>query len=341
VTNRVHQDVLRDPGLVAERDAIFARLEAVFAGEAFPEGTYLCGFEPTTDSADCDLDEWLDETLTQIAEEPKKPVVENVLRPLCLMYNPRGVHFIDHFFGADVFELEKGNWQSRPLETPIGELEPVDLDSHPTWQRMKDFAGKFIDRDVPAVLFGLPTIGSPLNAAVNLYGQALFEAMLTDPDAVHHDLRIVTDLLCDLHRWYRANIPHEQLQCVCPGGRTQPPGFGQICGCTCQLLSPSQYADFIAPLDAEVLSVYPHGGMIHLCGGHTQHAATFAGMQPLRALQINDRAADDLERYIEEVRDDQVFYVNPTLTMAPERAIALTGGRNVVIVADPLDADED
>ena len=335
MTDRAYQDVLRSRELIVQRDAIFARLEAVFAGDALPEGTYLAGFEPTTDSADCDLDAWLDEALTQIAEEAKETVADNVLRPLCLMYNPRGVHFIDHFFGADVFELNEGNWQSRPLPTPIGCLAPVDLDSHPTWQRMKDFARKFIERDVPAVLFGLPTIGSPLNAAVNLYGQALFEAMLTDPDAVHHDLRIVTDLLCDLHRWYRANIPHEQLQCVVPGSRTQPPGFGQICGCTCQLLSPSQYADFIAPLDAEVLSVYPHGGMIHLCGGHTQHAATFAGMQSLRALQVNDRAADDLEAYIERVRDDQVFYLNPTDTMTPERALAITRGRRLVIVGEP------
>ena len=328
-------DILRSPELVAQRDAVFARLEAVFAGEAFPEGTYLAGFEPTTDSADCDLDDWLDEALMHIAEESQEPVAENVLRPLCLMYNPRGVHFIDHFFGADVFELDEGNWQSRPLDAPIGELAPVDLDSHPTWQRMKDFAGKFIDRDVPAVLFGLPTIGSPLNAAVNLYGQAFFEAMLTRPDAVRHDLRVVTDLLCELHRWYRANIPHEQLQCVCPGGRTQPIGFGQICGCTCQLLSPGQYADFIAPLDDEILEVYPHGGMIHLCGGHTQHIPTFRGMPSLRALQVNDRTADDLEAYVDGVRDDQVFYVNPTGAMTPDRILALTGGRRVVIVGEP------
>lgn len=334
MTSPAYHDVLGAPELIARRDAVFARLEAVFAGETFPEGTYLCGYEPTTDSADCDLDAWLDETLTQIAEESKEPVADNVLRPLCLMYNPRGVHFIDHFFGADVFELDEGNWQSHPLPTPIGNLEPVDLLGHPTWQRMKDFAQRFNEHDVPAVLFGLPTIGSPLNAVVNLYGQAFFEAMLTEPDAVHHDLRVIADLLCELHRWYRANIPNDQLQCVVPGSRTQPLGFGQICGCTCQLLSPSQYADFIAPLDAEVLSVYPHGGMIHLCGGHTQHIPTFRDMAALRAIQVNDRAADDLEAYVEGVRDDQVFYVNPTLAMTPDRAIAITGGRRLVIVGE-------
>ncbi|MHC4985993.1 MAG: uroporphyrinogen decarboxylase/cobalamine-independent methonine synthase family protein, partial [Planctomycetota bacterium] len=229
----------------------------------------------------------------------------------------------------------EGNWQSHPLPTPIGELQPVDLDAHPTWRMMKDVAHSFVERDVRGVIFGLPTIGSPLNAAVNLYGQAFFEAMLTDLAAVRHDLRVITDLLCDLHRWYRATIPAEQLQCVCPGGRSQPVGFGQICGCTCQLLSPSQYAEFIAPLDAEVLSVYPHGGMIHLCGAHTQHIPAFREMDSLRAVQINDRAAEDLETYVGELRDDQVIYLNRTETMTFDRALSIMGGRRLVLVGEP------
>jgi hypothetical protein len=42
------------------------------------------------------------------------------------------------------------------------------------------------------------------------------------------------------------------------------PGHGQLCGCTTQLVSGKMYADFIAALDDELLSLYPHGGMIHL-----------------------------------------------------------------------------
>jgi len=332
--SRIH-DVLNAPEIIAARDAVFARLEAVYAGEPFPQGTYLAGIEYTTDNAALDWDAWLDETLTQLAERVDESLDADVLRPLCLMVNPRGVHFIDHLFGADVFELTEGNWQSRPLPTPIGQLQPVDLDRHPTWQRMKDVAHGFLERDVRSVIFGLPTIGSPLNAAVNLCGQAFFEAMLTDPDAVRRDLRVITDLLCELHRWYRDTIPSEQLQCVCPGGRCQPVGFGQICGCTCQLLSPSQYAEFIAPLDEEVLNVYPHGGMIHLCGAHTQHIPAFRDMASLRAVQVNDRAAEDLETYVGELRDDQVFYLNTTETMTFERALTITGGRRLVLVGEP------
>ena len=329
------QDALNDPEIVAARDAVFAKLEAVYAGETFPDGVYLAGIEYTTDSATFDWQAWLDDTLGQLAERAEESTDADVLRPLCLMVNPRGVHCIDHLFGADVFELTEDNWQSHPLPTPIGELQPVDLDTHPTWQMMKDVAAGFVEREVRGVIFGLPTIGSPLNAAVNLYGQAFFETMLTDPDAARHDLRVIADLLCDLHHWYRENIPAEQLQCVCPGGRSQPVGFGQICGCTCQLLSPGQYAEFIAPLDAEVLSVYPRGGMIHLCGAHTQHIPAFREMAALRAVQINDRAAEDLEVYADELRDDQIIYLNRTDTVTAEWALSITGGKRLVIVGEP------
>ena len=119
--------------------------------------------------------------------------------------------------------------------------------------------------------------------------------------------------------------------------RTQPPGFGQLCGCTTQLLSPRHYREFVAPFDAELLGGYPHGGMIHLCGRHTQHIPTWREMKELRSLQLNDRAADDLAHYWSGLREDQILYVNPTATTSLERIMQITGGKRVVIVADVKD----
>ena len=94
------------------------------------------------------------------------------------------------------------------------------------------------------------------------------------------------------------------------------------------------YDEFIAPLDDELLSVYPNGGMIHLCGVHTQHIPTWRGMESVRAIQVNDRASEDLEIYFNELRDDQIIYLNPIATMTVERAMEITGGRRIVFVAD-------
>ncbi len=137
-----------------------------------------------------------------------------------------------------------------------------------------------------------------------------------------------------MHKWYLDHLPLEQLQPVLPHTRAQPPGYGQLCGCSTQLLPPDLYEEFVAPLDEELLTVYPNGGMIHLCGVHTQHIPVWRQMKPLRAVQLNDRAAEDLEVYWNGLRPDQLFYVNPCPGMPVERIMKITGGRRLVIIAD-------
>jgi len=257
-----------------------------------------------------------------------------VFRPLVVEAGLYGVHFIDRILGAEVYDLGGGNWQVRCLETPIGELRPPDLDADETWGLARRLAKAFTGDDVTVPLFGLPTIAGALNIALNLYGERILLAMYAASASARRDLSTINDLLCRLHRWYLANIPAAQMQPVVAAFRTQPPGFGQICGCSTQLLSPELYRDFIAPLDDELLSVYPHGGMIHLCGSHTQHIPIWRGMRSLRAVQLNDRAALDLEVYFRELREDQILYANPCGGMPVERILEITGGRRVVIIAE-------
>ena len=187
---------------------------------------------------------------------------------------------------------------------------------------------------MPVPLFGLPTISSALNVGINLYGQELLVAMYSHPRGVHRDLAVINGLLCALHAWYLRHLPPSQLQPVVAAFRTQPPGFGQLCGCSTQLLSEETYREFIAPLDDRLLSVYPHGGMIHLCGAHTQHLPTWRDMRSLRAVQLNDHAVDDLELYFKGLREDQIIYANAYEGMPVERIVEVTGGQRVVVVAD-------
>jgi hypothetical protein len=294
----------------------------------------LHGIQHYTEDAGPDWERWLDESLAKLAAEAVRSLDTRIFRPLSINYNPRGVHFTDHLFGADVFLLDGESWQVHPLDTPVGSLALPDLGDHPAWQGMQAFTRAFLERDVPAVLFGLPTIASVLNVAVNLYGDRILLAMLGDPDAARHDLRTISDVLCALHRWYLDALPAEQMQCILPNGRCQPPGYGQLCGCTTQLISGEMYRALVAPLDDELLSLYPGGGMIHLCGAHTQHIPAWNEMVSLRALQLNDRAAEDLATYYRELRDDVVFYVNPCEGMPVERIVEITGGQRAVIVAD-------
>jgi hypothetical protein len=326
--------ILRDPSLQQVRDFHFERLREVFSGEVPERPFVLCGIAEVTEDDGPGWESWLDEALGRLAAQADRAQDTRVFRPPVLNYNPHGVHFVDRLFGADVFRMEDGSWQARTLRTAVGELRPPDLDTHPTWRRAQALTAAFVQRNVPGVLFGLPTIGSALNVGVNLYGQDLILAMLTDPEAAARDLRVINDALCALHRWYRATLPEVQLQCIVPQGRCQPPGYGQLCGCTTQLLSPGLYADFVAPLDAELLCVYPHGGMIHLCGTHTQHIPGWREQPAFRAFQTNDRASEDFEVYFRELREDQILYVNPFEKVPVEAILRVTGGRRLVLPAD-------
>ena len=100
------------------------------------------------------------------------------------------------------------------------------------------------------------------------------------------------------------------------------------------MISGPCYEEFIAPLDEALLAVYPNGGMIHICGSHTQHIEAWRNMPHLRALQLNDRAAADLLTYHQQLRPDQVIYLNPCKEMSAVRAIELTGGNRLVIADD-------
>jgi hypothetical protein len=333
-------DSLNDPQLRRRRDAGLRRLARLFAGAPGRRVFVLCGVRGTGRS---DLyaapEAWMAEALADLAgraEALRDPVV---FRPLSVNPWPYGVHFVDTFFGAAVYELdgEPDNWQARYVSQAVGTLAAPRLASHPSFRLAQRLTRAFLDSGATLPLFAPPVLSSPLNIALNLYGPEFLLALLGAPAAARRDLRVITGTIRRLHLWFQAHVPAAQLQMVETRGRIQPPGHGQLCGCSTHLLSAAQYAEFIAPLDAALLGLYPGGGMIHLCGAHAQHIPTWRAMPELSAVQLNDRAAADLALYAAGLRPDQVLYVNPCPAMPLERILEITGGRRTVVVDDIRD----
>lgn len=329
-------EVLNDPKLLAGKERIFRRLQAFYDGTPAERTLNLNGRVFLSGDVDPyeEPEKWVDASLAMMAEYVRNGVEdEEILRPLCLEFGPYGVHFVDKLLGAEIGQVA-GQWYCRKLGTPIGSLELPDLENAPAFILARRVALRFLEHGVKLPVFGLPTIASPLNVLVNLYGEEAFYAFYEDEDAVAHDLEVIAQLQKKLHTWYRDHIPEDQLQPVVSWERTQPWGCGQICGCSTQMLSPQLYEDFIKRLDEEVLGVYPHPGMMHLCGSHTQHIPAFASMEKLKALQLHNRAAQDLKLYLEGLRPDQVIYVNCCEEMPYEEAFRISGGRRVVFVGE-------
>ena len=322
---------LTRPDLVAKRRAWEKRL-------ADRDDTPLClrGVlaRGVTDMS-ADPQQRMQEALSQLADRVHILGDEEVFRPLSVCAALHGVHFVDKLFGADVYELENepDNWQTRYLTSPIGSLARPNLDNHPTWAIAKAFARAFVDSGVTVPVFMLPTVASALNIGMNLYGQELLMAMMLEPEAAQRDLQTINDVLIEIHDWYRATVPIDRLHQVACGGRYQPPGCGQICGCSTQMIACEQYEQFIAQKDDAVLSRYPNGGMIHLCGSHTQHIPVWKQMKSLTAVQVNDRAAEDLEIYLREM-SEKVYYVAPCEAMPRERIEQFAIDHKIIIVGE-------
>ena len=85
------------------------------------------------------------------------------------------------------------------------------------------------------------------------------------------------------------------------------------------------------PLDNALLGIYPHGGMIHLCGAHEHLLPLFAKMENLKSVQLNDRASEGLEHYVKELREDQVIYLIPCKGMPIEKALEIAKGKKLIV----------
>jgi len=328
--------ILNNATLLANRDKYIELLTSIYSGNTPSKQFYLCGItgQATADIL-IDPEKWVEEALISLSNNAQKSLNENVFVPLCVECSIYGVHFIDSLFGARVWhDKEAGQWYSDYLKTEIGELKKPDISKHKTWDIAKRVVKAFNDSKVSLPFFGLPTIASALNIAINLYGENILVTLMEEPEKAVRDLKIINELLIELHTWYIKNLQRKQLQPVVAAFRTQPPGYGQICGCSTHLVSPGIYKDMIMPLDEALLSVYPNGGMIHLCGSHKQHIPAWKNSRALRVFQLNDAAADDLEAYLSGLRDDQVIFLNPTNKTTAKKALSITKGKHMVVVAD-------
>lgn len=324
--------ILNEEILIAKRDEWFNKLQDLYNGKNGDNAFALNGLlsvgksDPYTQP-----EKWVDECLEDIANNlAARSLSDRQFIPVCVEYGIYGVHYIDKILGANVF-FKDGQWGCDYLRTPIGQLKFPDIENNETFLLSIRAAKEFVKNGGKFPLFGLPTIASALNIAVNLYGQDILMELLTDSENAKKDLRVINDLLIYIHKAFRKIVPSQQLQPVISWNRTQPPKYGQICGCTTQLISKELYEEVFAPLDEEVLSVYENGGMIHLCGAHTQHLQTFRNMKWLKAVQLNDRATEDLEKYFNGLRDDQIIYLNPCKKMTIENALKITKGKRLVI----------
>jgi len=325
---------LQDKQLIASRERWMAELETIFTGRTPVRPFYLAGYMAQA-SADAFRDPlaWARQAAADLEAHAECLLDEEVFRPLVFEHWLYGVHFTDKLFGAEVY-YRHDQWWSKGLPNAIGELPVINFETNPIWKQARELTRAILSLETTVPFITTQVLGGPFNQMFNLYKENLLTGFYDNPAGVRRDFRVLTDALVYMHNWYRDIIPADQFQPIYAAGRCMPRGYGQMCGCATQMISKEIYDAFIRPLDEEVLSVYPHGGMYHLCGAHAQHLATWRDMPGLRAFQINDRATEDFDLYFSTLREDQIFYAFPTAAMTRDRMLQKTGGKRTVFFGD-------
>lgn len=329
-------NILNSPELIEVREYHMDRLTRLFNGEVLDEPFLLCGISSFASAEPpADPEKYVDEALTNLARNAEAAMNRRVFRPLCMEYWMYGVHFTDKVFGAKLrYEPGEGLWWTPGVENEVGELPVPDLETNETWKAAKEITLAMVEAGVKVPFYSTQVLGEPWNQTFNIYRERGLLAFYENPEGMKRDLDIVTDTLVEMHKWYRKTIPEDQFQPICTGGRCQPRGYGQMCGCSTHLISHEIYEEFIREEDEKILALYPNGGMYHLCGHHTQHCASWKEMPKVRAFQTNDLATDLFPEMYANTRDDQIFYINLTGKIDAKKALEITnGGKRCVLVA--------
>jgi hypothetical protein len=273
---------------------------------------------------------WLAEVLADHAAHAAEVGDRRTFRPLVVEIDAFGTHYIDALFGAPV-HFHGGQVWSETLKSDLAELAAPDLARSEVFQSSLRLARHVVAAPEARLLISNPVLSCPINIGINLFGEELLDALLERPAAARHALRVITDAIAACMEAFGRVIPFELRRNSVGNDRYAPAGVGFIDGCATQLVSARHYAEFFAPLDAELLGRFPRGGMIHLCGAHAQHIPIWREMRALKAVQLNDRAAEDFEAFHRGLREDQLVYVAPTERMTAARILEISVGRRVVL----------
>jgi hypothetical protein len=279
--------------------------------------------------------QWLADVLGDMNRQAERLADEVTFRPPVIELDALGVHFIDALFGAKTRFHGDQVW-AEELEIELEELQCPDLACSAVLQKTLRLAECAVEAVRQAagdgqIFIATPVLSCAINVAINLFGERLLMALHTRQEAARRVLAIINDTILQAANAIASAIPAGLRRNSVAENRLAPPGVGQFDGCATQLVSRRDYLEFFAPLDADLIRLFPGGALMHLCGAHTQHVPTWASMPGLRAVQLNDRAVEDLQRYYTTLPAGVIFYLCPSQTMPVERIIELTGGKNVIL----------
>lgn len=199
------------------------------------------------------------------------------------------VPMVPEAFGAGL-RIRDGDIAVQPAIDDIGRvwaLKPRSMEETGTIRRMFEwieFAQRRLGGGVP---IWIADVQSPFSVAAQIVSPAeLLASCITDPKAVHHLCRMVTDFTLELMRKHIAQVDNP-----CFPGRNFPSIPDQIGICIADdtplvMLSPAMYREFAFPYNAEIGKAF--GGIhIHSCGNYRHNLDNLLDLPGIRSIQVH------------------------------------------------------
>lgn len=154
--------------------------------------------------------------------------------------------------------------------------------------RILDFTRYFLEHTGARIPIRITDVQGPLDSTALIFGHNNFlMAMLTNPQAVHHLLGMVTDLTIEYVQAYR-NLIHEYGGEFVPtiNYPWMPDGLGvQVAHDECVMISAEMHDEFAVPYLNQISDAF-NGIFIHSCGKWAHQIASLRNVHNLRGLEF-------------------------------------------------------
>jgi hypothetical protein len=207
-----------------------------------------------------------------------------------------GVVGIPSSFGCEVVWWD----DNLPAVRPLAEVDPSDIlsISKPSVHdgelgRVLHYTDEFIRLTRGRIPIRLTDIQGPLDSAALIVGHTEFLGlMMTDRDAAHHLLRVVTDLAIDLVKTQRSAVKDRGVEFIPSMFQPWiPDGTGvSVSNDECVMISAAMHSEFSVPY-INMLSEEFGGVMVHSCGDWTHQFESLDRVRNLRGLEFGSTEA--------------------------------------------------
>ncbi len=213
---------------------------------------------------------------------------DNDWRPVVLPFCT--VAMVPEAFGCEVVFLpEQSPWARHAVRdiSQVWRLKPKPIMESPLIRRQFDWIDYGQRRLGTAVPMWTPDIQCPFSVAAQIVEpNELFLACVTDPKAVHHLCRTITDYLIELTRALLAKIEHPGF----PGANfpciSEDIGLCLADDTPLIMLSPAMYEEFALPYNSRIGEAF--GGVhVHSCGDYRHNLENILKITNIRSIQLH------------------------------------------------------